>query len=410
MPAGGPGSYIQPMGRLRILIAGGGVAAAEALIGLHKLAGDRVDLSILSNTPELVNRPSSVAQPFAGGGVRRLDLGQIASDCGARLHHGTLDGVDLECREVQTRGHARIGYDVLLVAVGARLHDPLPGAMSFRGPESADAFRALLQDLHVGRRHDLVFTIPIGSTWPLPIYELALLTAARMRVLGAADVRITVATPEDRPLRVFGQAASDAVADLLEHAGVQLLTGVFPVAVEPGSLRLTPNRTLPADRVVTLPQLRGPAIPGLPTDGRGFIETDPHGLVLGTKNVYAAGDATAFEIKHGGLAAQQADAAAEAIAARAGVDIDPMPFHPVLRGLLLAGAGRRFMSSDLVEGQDVTAQVRESALWWPPTKVAARHLGAYLTETTGGVVTDAPDDPDAIPVEIDAALSATPVS
>src|SRR4249919_718930 len=131
------------MGTTRVLIAGGGIAAVETLLGLHALAGERVEIVLLSDSPELVNRPSSVTQPFGRTTPRRVDLARIAADCGARLRHGSLDGVDLECNEVQTRGHERIGYDVLVVAIGARVHDPLPGALSFRGPESAPEFRGL---------------------------------------------------------------------------------------------------------------------------------------------------------------------------------------------------------------------------------------------------------------------------
>ena len=59
---------------------------------------------------------------------------------------------------------------------------------------------------------------------------------------------------------------------------------------------------------------------------RGFLPVDTHGRVAGVPGVYAAGDATDFDIKQGGIACQQADAAAEAIAADAGVAIDPAPF------------------------------------------------------------------------------------
>src|SRR5205814_1234644 len=72
-------------------------------------------------------------------------------------------------------------------------------------------------------------------------------------------------------------------------------------------------------------------------DGQGFIPTDDHGLVHGLDGVFAAGDITTFPVKQGGLAAQQADAAAEAIAELAGTEVDPEPFRPVLRGMILTG-------------------------------------------------------------------------
>jgi sulfide:quinone oxidoreductase len=93
--------------------------------------------------------------------------------------------------------------------------------------------------------------------------------------------------------------------------------------------------------------------------------------VLGAEAVWAAGDGTAFPIKQGGLAAQQADAAASAIARFLGADVPAKPFRPVLRGQLLDPAGPRFLDSS-------RGDVPTTPLWWPPTKVAAPHLSAYL--------------------------------
>ena len=92
-------------------------------------------------------------------------------------------------------------------------------------------------------------------------------------------------------------------------------------------------------------------------------------------DVFAAGDLTSFPIKQGGLAAQQADAAAEAIAARAGAELEPTPFRPVLRGLLLTGMEPRFLRGD---GED--SVVDTEPLWWPPAKIVGRHLAPFLAE------------------------------
>jgi sulfide:quinone oxidoreductase len=128
-------------------------------------------------------------------------------------------------------------------------------------------------------------------------------------------------------------------------------------------------------RVVTLPRLAGPAIDGLPADTDGFLVTDVHARVVGVADVYAAGDITAFAIKQGGLACQQADAAAEHIAAGAGAELEPTPFTPVLRGMLLTERWSRFLRRD-VEADESTVAGR--ALWWPPAKIAGRELAGYL--------------------------------
>jgi sulfide:quinone oxidoreductase len=107
------------------------------------------------------------------------------------------------------------------------------------------------------------------------------------------------------------------------------------------------------------------------------VLTDRFGRVPGIDAVWAAGDATAFPIKQGGLAAQQADVVARAIAARAGADIEPEPFRPVLRGVLLTGRGRAWMRHDLGAEADGDTADRH-ALFWPPTKIAGRYLSPYL--------------------------------
>jgi hypothetical protein len=106
--------------------------------------------------------------------------------------------------------------------------------------------------------------------------------------------------------------------------------------------------------------------------------------VDGLRGVYAAGDTTSFPIKQGGLAAQQADSAASAIAAAAGAPVDPQPFRPILRGALVTGHAPRFLRAqpDLGLGPDSSVAAR-SVLWWPPAKVAGRLLAPYLAAKAG---------------------------
>ncbi|MFL5838205.1 MAG: hypothetical protein ACJ76K_16705 [Solirubrobacteraceae bacterium] len=138
---------------------------------------------------------------------------------------------------------------------------------------------------------------------------------------------------------------------------------------------------------------------GLPCDRDGFIHTDAHGRVPDVDGVFAAGDATSFPVKHGGLAAQQADAVAEAIAASAGVEIDPQPFRPVLRGVLLTGGPPRYLRSDLSGAVGDDSIISREPLWWPPNKLAGRYLGPYLSSQTGEAADVMPQDLPGIPVD-----------
>jgi sulfide:quinone oxidoreductase len=115
--------------------------------------------------------------------------------------------------------------------------------------------------------------------------------------------------------------------------------------------------------------------------------------------VFAAGDATAFPIKQGGLAAQQADAVAEAIAASVGADIDPQPFRPILRGVVLTGGPARYLRADISGGAGDDSTISGQALWWPPDKIAGRYLAPYLSSQVGAAADVMPAHEHAIPIE-----------
>jgi hypothetical protein len=63
------------------------------------------------------------------------------------------------------------------------------------------------------------------------------------------------------------------------------------------------------------------------------------------ERAYAAGDATDFAIKLGGIAAQQADTAAQAIAALAGAPVEPKPFHAEIQAILLGADKPLYLSA-----------------------------------------------------------------
>jgi sulfide:quinone oxidoreductase len=123
-----------------------------------------------------------------------------------------------------------------------------------------------------------------------------------------------------------------------------------------------------------------------------------HGSVRGLENVYAAGDLTTFPVKQGGIAAQQADAAAESIAASAGAEIEPQPFTPVLRGLLLTGLTPRYLRS---EQANVRSAVDTEPLWWPPAKIVGRHLAPFLASQLQITESPAPASGERIAVDVD---------
>jgi sulfide:quinone oxidoreductase len=364
----------------KVTIVGGGVAALEALIALRALAEERAALELISPRAAWVYRPLAVAEPFGLAEVKTYDLVKIAHDHGASLHLAGVQAVDTEAHTISTWDGRILSYEILLMAVGAHPTVAVPGSVTVRGPGYTGRFRTVLRDLDERRIRHVVFAVPAGASWPLPLYELALMTAAHVAERGLRKVELSIVTPEQEPLQLFGAPASEAVRTLLAERGIEFNGSHYPSELLHGELRVVPGPNLPADRVVSLPRLRGPFIPGLPHDQEGFIPTDLHGLVEGEVDVYAAGDATTSPIKQGGVATQQADAAAEAIAARLGAPVDPAPFRPVMRGLLLTGDVPRYMRAEVSGGSDRPAVAATHALWWPPSKIAGRWLAPYLAQ------------------------------
>jgi sulfide:quinone oxidoreductase len=387
----------------RVLVGGGGVAGLEALLALRDLAGDRVELVFLDPAAEFVFRPMAVAEPFARGHVRRLAFTRIADDVGAIFLNERLTGVDHEHRRAVREDGDAIPYDALLVAVGASARPVYKRAITWTPEADAEVFGGLLRDLEEGYSKTVAFVVPPGVAWPLPAYELALMTAWQAKGMGQADLRVTVVTHEGAPLEAFGAAGSAAVRADLDDAGISVETDAYVEEHEgpPQRFVMQPGaRVLDAQRVVALPRASGPAVRGLPSDELGFVRVDRNGAVPDTERVWAAGDATTFPVKQGGIAAQQADTAATAIAAVAGADVEPQPFHPVLRGVLLTGRGREWLRHDLTGGAGEPDAARH-ALWWPPTKVAGRYLSPYLQAFEEGDATGSMPEPSGKPVELD---------
>src|SRR5919108_633858 len=358
-------------GTTRVTIVGGGVAALEAMIALRRLAEERVRIELVTPTAEWSSRPLAVAEPFGLGKATRYDLVKVARDHSAALHLAGVQAVRSEAHELLTWDGRTLDYELLLVAVGAQPTTSLPGSVTVRGPGYTGRFRTLLHELEARRIKNVAFAVPPGASWPLPLYELALMTAAHVAERGLRPVELSPVTPEEEPLELFGPAASGAVRELLGERGVVLHTSRYPADVRDRELTFVPRGSVPADRVVSLPRLRGPFLPGLPHDAEGFIPTDVHGLVAGERDVYAAGDATACPVKQGGVAA-------EAVAARAGYNVVPRPFRPILRGMLLTGAAPRYLRADVSGTAGDSSTASDQALWWPPSKIAGHWLAPYL--------------------------------
>jgi sulfide:quinone oxidoreductase len=362
--------------RPRVIIVGGGTAGVEALLALSDLAEGKVDVTLVSSSPDFLYKPLLVEEPF-GTPAERHELAPLAGERGAAFVHGSLKEVVPGDRRVVLEDGSELGYEFLIVCLGGRLRPSLEGAITFPGPElfDIDSF------IELARRHEsrtLAFVAPLRASWPLPVYELALMTEHRSREFGS-DLRIIVVTAEHSPLALFGEPASAALSAMLRARGIEIHTDA-PVRSYTGKeLVLLPgNRAIDAEEVVALAEIVGPRVAGLPMDEGGFIPIDEHARVVGAENVFAAGDGTNFPVKQGGVATQEADAAAEQISALVGGKVKhPEPFEPVLRGKLLTGDESLHMRHGITGGSG-EGEVSPDSLWWPPQKIAGRYLAAWL--------------------------------
>lgn len=376
-------TYVAAMADFRVVICGGGIAAVEGLLRLRRLAGDAVDIQMVAPTEELVYRPLAVREPFAWGRPRRYPLRRIARDAQAEWTKDALEWVDPVAQLVYTTSGDRVEYDALLVAVGARQVEAYKHVATFRDAEADAAYHGIVQDVEEGYTRRLAFVQPPGPVWPLPLYELALMTAERAESMDIRDLQLSLVTPEPRPLAVFGLAVSEVVANRLARAGVKLYTNSLAKVPAARTLIVQPqNVELNDQRIVAMPRVAGPAIRGLPGGGAGgFLPIDKHCSVRGTGGrVFAAGDAATYPIKHGGLGAQMADAAAAAIAVLAGAGETAPAFNPVIRGKLLTGRDPIYMSARPIGAESFESEVFNEPPWPADEKVVAEELGPYLAK------------------------------
>jgi sulfide:quinone oxidoreductase len=336
------------------------------------MADDRVRLTLIAPDDEFSYRPMAVAEPFSLGRAHRVPLARFTEEAGAELVIGAVAGVDDAAGSVRLADGGTHSYDAAVLAPGGRPVPGVEGATTWWPGGHSEVYGGLLRDLEEGYTKRLAIVVPPGAVWPLPAYELALMTAGEAEAMGQRDVRITVVTPEHAPLSLFGEQAGAAVADELGKAGIDLRTGVVARAAQ-GGLALEPGGAiLDVQRVFAVPRIVGPALEGVPHDEEGFILAGDDALVQDATRTWAAGDGIRSPVKFGGLATHQARRAAAAIARLAGAPDVADPGEPVLHGRLMVGnRSRRLAARGDGEG---------APLWWPSGKIAGEYLPRWLAE------------------------------
>ena len=112
--------------------------------------------------------------------------------------------MDREAQVVHTDGGESLRYDALLIAVGGRQIEAFEHVTTFRDAEADETYQGVVQDVEEGYSKGVVFLLPDGPVWPLPLYELALMTAERAYSMGIDELELSIVTPEVGPMAIFG--------------------------------------------------------------------------------------------------------------------------------------------------------------------------------------------------------------
>ncbi len=262
--------------RPRIVVAGGGMAGIETSLALADFTGGYAGVTVVDAARRFAVPATAAGTAFGIAPPVDLPLSQVVARTGATLRPSRLVAVDPRRRLAMLAGGELLVYDHLVIAVGGQRVARIPQALTFRGHIDVEALRGLVEGvvLHAerGGSTDLAVVIPPRCAWPLTGYEIALMAREHVVAVGqGARCEVRVLTAEDVPLAAFGPSAGGSVVQALRRAGVEIVTGAAVTSFDWGQIRSADGRVHPADRVVALPEMRGPAIEGLPSNDDGFI-------------------------------------------------------------------------------------------------------------------------------------------
>ncbi|MGA7757208.1 MAG: FAD/NAD(P)-binding oxidoreductase [Ilumatobacteraceae bacterium] len=290
--------------RLVILGAGtGGTLAANRL--RKKFKQDRLRIDIVDQNNQHVYQPGLLFVPFGltepDEIVRKRDK-QLHK--GINYHQSAIDSVDIEADSVTLEDGTVLGYDVLLVATGARLQPEetegltgpgwLESVFTFYDMEGATALAEKLDEFESG--HVVINVVDMPIKCPVAPLEFAFLADWFFTEKGVRDdVTITYVTPLDGAFTK--PTASATLGTLLTDKGIELVTEFNTGEVDGEARKLIgfDGREIDFDVAVVIPLHGGAAYvedsPGL-GDELGFIPTDNATLQSKVKpNIFVVGDA-----------------------------------------------------------------------------------------------------------------------
>lgn len=323
-----------------MVVLGGGFAGLETAFYLRMAAGEKADITLVSDRDYFLFKPNTIYVPFGlDPGRLVIPLAKPAHRRGIEFVKARAQAIDADAHRVQTDG-GDLDYDHLVIATGAGMRaQEIPGlAKHALTPWTLDdmldlrtAFEQLREASWNGERRRVLFMIPPNNKCAGPLYEIVLMLDTWLRRKGARDsVDIAWSTYEGTYIQAFGPRLHTVVEAEFERRGITGHTGNVVERVDEGEVLNAGGQALGYDLLVSFPPyVASTPFAGLPTDDRGFIETElATRRVVGHPEIYAVGDAGDFPVKQAFLAFVQGDAAASAIAAELTRVATQVPFEP----------------------------------------------------------------------------------
>lgn len=295
----------------RIVVVGAGFGGLEAI---HHLKGAPVEITLVDRRNHHIFQPllyqvatASLATSEIAWPIRHLMRGRPE----VTTLLGEVGGIDAPARQVCLKDGAKLAYDTLILATGARHayfgHDEWePHAPGLKAIEDATTIRRriLIAFEKAERETDpkvqdalLTFVIvgagPTGVELAGTIAELARDTLAPdFRRIDTHKARVVLVEAGPRVLAGYPDELSDYTKQSLESLGVEVVLGAAVTACTAEGV-VYGGKLLPARTIVWAAGVRAsPAAEwlGVPADRNGRIIVEPDLTVPGHPEIFAIGD------------------------------------------------------------------------------------------------------------------------
>jgi len=298
----------------RIVVLGGGTGGTLTANRLRLALGESVEITVVDRDDDHLYQPGLLFVPFG-----LAEPGELVRSRPRQLRHGIayhrsgIDHVDIARDRVHLDDGTVLGYDVLVVATGARLlpeeTEGLTGAgwretvFTFYDLPGATALTSALAGFDGGRLVVNVVDLPIKC--PVAPLEFCFLADWYFRERGIRDeVELSYVTPLDGAFTK--PVAARTLGGLLADKGVELVTEFNTGQVDGNGGRLVSfdEREVPFDLAVVVPLHAGAAYVGRSAglgDEFDFVPTDERTLQSKAHpNVFVIGDAAAIPTSKAG--------------------------------------------------------------------------------------------------------------